>query len=125
MGAYADYNYYTTQYYGDRIPEDVFQRYARWSSALIDRLTSGRIRQMESVPDCVRDAMCAAADVYYLEKKKGENLIRSESNDGYSVSFGDAGKEDVIVQQAAMEIRSYLGGSDLLFRGGDCCEHEC
>lgn len=91
---YVDYGYYQAEY-GGKMPEEAFQVAEHRAEAYIRYLThlNGDIFSVSN--DTVRDAVCAAADVYYTanqecEERKAEGkagLIRSESNDGYSVSY--------------------------------------
>ena len=40
--------------------------------------------------DMVKDAVCAAAEVYYkynAQQQSGTPLVKSENNDGYSVTY--------------------------------------
>ena len=41
--AYADYEFYTTSYFGDTVPESDFPRYAERASERIDILTFDRL----------------------------------------------------------------------------------
>ena len=43
--AYADYSYYREQYYGERLDEKSFPRYAGAASAYLDRITFDRARE--------------------------------------------------------------------------------
>ncbi len=122
---YADYKYYTDEYMGTSIQANDFPRYARWASCLIDRITSGRVRKLEEVPSCVKDAMCAAAETCFQQNQKAGRIKKSENNDGYSVSYADAEKEDDMIQRAAADIRTYLAGTGLTYRGRLHHDYEC
>ena len=41
--AYADYQFYTTTYYGDTVPESDFPKYAERASDRIDSVTFDRL----------------------------------------------------------------------------------
>ena len=45
-----------------------------------------RIRSLEVIPDCVKDAICCAVEKYSTYQKLRNQELKSESNDGYSVS---------------------------------------
>lgn len=84
---YADYSYYADHYGGD-IPEREYPSAERRAEAYIRKLTyvRGDIFAVENT--AVKDAVCAVADVYYSCKKKQEaGTVKSENNDGYSVSY--------------------------------------
>ena len=59
----------------------------------------------------VKDAVCAVADVYYSCKKKQEaGTVKSESNDGYSVSYAveqaDGQTMEELIRKKAYEAAS-------------------
>lgn len=131
--SYADYEYYTDNeggYGGRTIPEEDWRMFTKQADALIDQLTSGRCKKLDPVPDCVKDAECSAADILYdghlrestSDEQSGFGSIRSESNDGYSISFGAtdnskiADARESIKEAAINEIRSYLSNTCLLLR---------
>lgn len=118
-GKYADYAYYTKYYIGTEITAEKFGPNILLASALIDRLTFGRLKRLEAVPDEVRNAACAAAECLYRHAERSGREIASESNDGYSVSYvytnGDAQKE--AISDATTAIRTFLAPTGLLYRG--------
>lgn len=116
-GSYVDYKYYTDTYGGKKIGAAEFPSVSRWATALVDQMTFGRILNLPSIPDCVKDAVCSAADRYYDYKVKASLEIKSESNDGYSVSYVDSGKEEDAIKGAKSDVRIYLANTGLLFRG--------
>ena len=81
--------------YGGEMPEIAFQTAVRRAMAYIRSVTylRGDIFQIDS--DMVRDAVCAAADVFYSAsaaraKQQAEGkpgAVKSETNDGYSVTY--------------------------------------
>ena len=127
---YVDYNYYTSEYSGNKIPEDEFIAFARKASLKMDAFTFGRLARWDRpcYPDSVFDACCAVAEAMYeydaqqkaISEATSGGAVRSESNDGYSISFAstdrtaDAKSQDRDIRDA---IESYLGHSGLLFRG--------
>lgn len=86
---YVDYAYYASEYGGEIIPEEKFSGYERRAEAYIRKITyvRGDIFSMES--DMVKDAVCAVADVYcsYDQKQASAGMVKSENNDGYSVTY--------------------------------------
>lgn len=113
---YADYIWYKSSYFGAVIPEEVFPSFAMKASYLVDNLTAGNLQSFDAAPDCVKDAVCAAAEKLYQFEKNPAKEIKSENNDGYSVTYADANEEKAF-DDAKTEIRVYLSTSGLLFRG--------
>ena len=84
------YGYYVDEYGGRTIPEQDFRKAERQAEAYIRHLTyvKGDIFSVEN--DMVKDAACAAAEVYYkynAQQQSGTPLVKSENNDGYSVTY--------------------------------------
>ena len=84
------YGYYADEYGGKTIPEQDFRKAERQAEAYIRHLTyvKGDIFAVEN--DMVKDAVCAAAEVYYkynAQQQSGTPLVKSENNDGYSVTY--------------------------------------
>ena len=90
---YVDYDYYSKDYRGTEASKTTFEQNLKWATALIDTITFGRIRSLEVIPDCVKDAICCAVEKYSTYQKLRNQELKSESNDGYSVSYADAGKD--------------------------------
>ena len=96
---YAEHAFYRSEYLGDRITdESTFNRLATRASAKLDHYTMGRISQT----DCgiaVQLAVCSMAEILFWEEKRKNahegREISSESNDGYSVSFGGSNETDM------------------------------
>lgn len=86
---YADYQYYTEEFGGTKVPEESFTIAERWAEAYIKMLTYIAGDIFAEPVDVVKDAVCAAAEVYYTcnISSASNGAIKSESNDGYSVSF--------------------------------------
>lgn len=91
---YVDFPYYQKEY-GGTMPEEAFPPAVRRAEAYISYLTSlnGDIFSVQS--DAVKQAVCAAADIYYTDMQEKvrraaegrEGAVKSENNDGYSVSY--------------------------------------
>ena len=145
---YADYAYYLDEYKGQTITEDEFDHCAKMASRIIDGMTFQRLHKMDAadVPDVVRDAVCvaveriaayehsrnrseAAADLV-LENAVTSGGVRSETNDGYSVSHfsaseitgaGSAAGSKSTMAEATREIRNelrvLLAGTGLMYMG--------
>lgn len=115
---YVDYKYYKDDYFGKQIAsESDFKRIEKLAEAFVDRVTFGRIARLHSIPDCVKDAICSAADTVALREEKNAYAVKSESNDGYSVSYGDVEKDLEFRSEMFSSVKSYLANTGLLYRG--------
>ena len=114
---YVDYDYYSKDYRGTEASKTTFEQNLKWATALIDTITFGRIRSLEVIPDCVKDAICCAVEKYSTYQKLRNQELKSESNDGYSVSYADAGKESDMRQEVIADMKIYLSGTGLTYRG--------
>lgn len=135
---YVDYGYYQVEY-GGKMPEDAFTASERRAEAYIRYLThlNGDIFAIPN--DMVKDAVCVAADVYYAaeqaqEQRQAEGKtgpVRSENNDGYSVSYvveqaDGQTAEEAVRQKAYDAMYMYLLPTGWLRRKVGCGHaHEC
>ena len=110
---YVDYGYYADQY-GGGITEKEFPSAERKAEAYIRKLTY------------------AVADVYAsCEKKRETGTVKSENNDGYSVSYAVEQMdgqtiEELIGKKAYKAASTYLLPTGWLSRKvGCCCVNEC
>ena len=124
--AYASYEYYRDEFGGTAIPETLFQRWANIASRQIDYFTFGRITDPGSVknlPDCA----CEMAEaVYNIRYKDSGKVKKSESIDGYSVTYlteqKDGEDADALLRGKLYGICSmYLMHTGLMYRGIDRC----
>ncbi len=133
--AYADFQFYEFEYFGDAIQEAVFPKYAMLASAYLDSVTMRRAKSHADMPE-VKMACCALAEKYQaidtaqkaaqkgltssLESTEGE--LSSQSVGGWSKSYrsgGDTAKAALSAAQVAQEelyntVQIYLGGTGLL-----------
>ena len=113
--AYADYAYYTDEYFGTAITETAFPRLAMRASHWLDRLTFNRAADDVDNEDAIKNAMCAIAeDIQASEQSNGE--IQSETIGQNSVTYvASASLSDgqTYLQSASL----YLGNTGLLFGG--------
>ncbi len=128
---YVDYGYYADQY-GGGIPEKEFLSAERKAEAYIRKLTYIRGNIFTTEDMAVKDAVCAVADVYHsCEKKKEAGAVKSENNDGYSVSYAVEQMdgqtiEELIGKKAYKAASTYLLPTGWLSRKvGCCCVNEC
>ena len=96
---YADYEYYSNQFFGDTIPAADYVKYAVRASREIDRLTMGRASSAAGEMTArLSTCCCEIAEILYkadvADKRTGSGTIASESNDGYSVSFVNGDSTD-------------------------------
>lgn len=125
--AYADYQFYTTTYYGDTVPESDFPKYAERASDRIDAITFDRLvnglPEEERAVTKVKKAVCAVAEALYqidqIKKASMESVgtviredgtvvskaVSSVSSGAESISYvtGTTGSNTDIYSQAAMD----------------------
>lgn len=131
---YVSYDFYIRAF-GSIIPETEFFKSEAKAEAVISCLTyiNGDIFAVpEVVP--VKMAVCAAAETVYLLDKQANEMgatIKSESNDGYSVTYvtetTDGQTAEQLLRRKVLEaVRIYLlptGWLSRSVRGG--CRHVC
>lgn len=126
MQAYADYTFYADIYHGEMEEAD-FERYALSASQYIRAMTYNRSDDCEG--DELKYAVCESSDVLYeLDQKMGAGSSgekKSESTDGYSVSYVVEGKDGETVLELAGRkigniIRKWLLPTGLLYAGARC-----
>lgn len=76
----------------------------------------------------VKDAVCAVADVYcsYDQKQASAGMVKSENNDGYSVTYvteqtDGQTAEEVLRKKAYAAASAYLLPTGWLSRKVGCC----
>lgn len=135
---YADYDFYTTDFFGDTIPVESFDRCASLASDFIDYFTMGRAANKAELP-AVKKCCCALAEQYFdidavrkaaAAKVTSDGIIASETVGSHSRSFrnGTEGVQAVTAAEAELAniARRYLMPTGLLYRGvGGCdrCTH--
>lgn len=112
---YVDYNYYTGEYHGSKIPKEAFEFHEKKAEALLHRITFDRVKRLPEIPDFVMDAICAMADISFQYSKKPSE-IKSENIDGYSVTYNDMTEKKMYVEMNEAA-RIYLDNTGLLFKG--------
>lgn len=125
---YVDYAYYTSEYGGEIIPEKKFSGYERRAEAYIRKITYVRGDIFSTESDIVKDAVCAVADVYcsYDQKQASAGMVKSENNDGYSVTYvteqtDGQTAEEVLRKKAYAAASAYLLPTGWLSRKVGCC----
>lgn len=98
--AYADYDFYTTSYFGSVVPETDFSRLAERASDFVDLMTSDRL--VDGLPTNersqkrIKKAVCSLAELMYqieLAEKNATNAAMS----GTSTAIGSGGSTTGIV----------------------------
>lgn len=98
--AYADYEFYTTSYFGSVVPETDFPRLAEKASDFIDTMTFNRL--VDGLPENersqkrIKKAVCSLAELMYqieLAEKNATNAAVS----GTSTAIGSGGSTTGIV----------------------------
>lgn len=129
---YVSYDFYKKTF-GDAIPEADFSKVEAKAEAVIGYLTyiNGDIFAKED--NRVKLAVCAAAEVVYNSKQSngasGSAGVKSESNDGYSVTYVTEAQDGQTAEAAlrkkiAEAVRLYLLPTGWLSRKVGCC-HVC
>ena len=128
------YGYYVDEYGGKTIPEQGFRKAEKQAEAYIRHLTYVKGDIFAAENDMVKDAVCAAAEVYYkynAQQQSGVPLVKSENNDGYSVTYVTEqtdGKtaEEMVKKKAYDAVYPYLLPTGWLSRKvGVRCDHKC
>lgn len=98
--AYADYDFYTTSYFGSVVPETDFPRLAERASDFVDTMTFGRLADGlpadERSQKRIKKAVCSLAELMYqieLAEKNATNAAVS----GTSTAIGSGGGTTGIV----------------------------
>lgn len=117
---YADYGYYLGDYHGRPVSIEDFFHYAAKAERMLDYVTSGRV---DTVTEKVKNAVCAAIEAVHefnVSLSKIPDGVKSESNDGASVTYQDNSYSNVRKQEDKLmynAIRRELAGTGLLYRG--------
>ena len=120
MVRYADYAFYMTEYGGNVIPNEEFQRVITRASSYIKAITFSRVDE-NNIPEEVKAAACAVAEVIYKAESSTEEK-KSETVGKLSVSYvteqadGQI-KEKVLRKKQYAAAYLYLATTGLLYRG--------
>lgn len=126
---YADYTYYTNQYFGVTVSEMDFPRLATRASDYIDYLTLGKAAGYAD-NDAVKKCCCALAESFLIVEnarvsaasESGE--LQSETVGEYSRSYRSGAETAAAIQAELKNTASqYLLPLGLLYRGGVACVH--
>lgn len=134
---YADYTYYTETFGGSSISSSNFTYYANKASMKVDFLTFGRTSRLaasalpEETLEAVKNAVCAVSEIYYRYDTKQaaraaatqSGAVKSESMDGYSVTYAGAEADDDSSLAASADaeaieaVGEYLAHTGIMYRG--------
>ena len=114
---YVDYQYYRDTFHGSAMTEAECPNAEIEAEAFVNAVTFGRLRRLDKIPDCVKDAICSAADVMGEYSKGMESDISSESNDGYSVTYKAALKSEECEKSMKAKVKRHLSGTGLMYGG--------
>ena len=134
--AYTDYEFYTTAYFGNTIPETSFEKYADRATDELDAITFCNVPSISDLPEAlqkkVKKAMCSLADTMYnidqqLQRANSTDMtnVKSKSSGSESVSYGQS---ETILTKAAADpafrsrlyydaVKTYLSGTGFLYAG--------
>lgn len=114
---YVDFNYYKSSYHGDKLTATNFETAERQAEAYLHAITFGRVRKLEEIPVCVKNAICDMAEIVSRREEEKSNTVSSESNDGYSVTYVAATKEDDYKKELLAKAKMWLSGTGLMYKG--------
>lgn len=119
---YADYEYYSVEYYG-QMPQEEATSALKQASRHIDALTYNRIkgRGFESLTafqqDIIQEVACMMADFEHNNADMINSLINSYSINGASISFSGEGANYKLVNGIVVQRDIYA----YLCQTGLCC----
>lgn len=119
---YADYEYYSVEYYGQMSQEESLSA-LKQASRHIDALTYNRIRGrgFESLTDfqkgIIKEATCMMADFEHNNADMINSLVNSYSINGASISFTGEGANYTLVNGVVVQRDVYA----YLAQTGLCC----
>lgn len=112
---YADFEYYTREYQGNRITEEEFPRLALRAGEYLDAVTFGRIAALDPIPQEVKKACCAVAELELRLETEGEGRS-SETVGSYSVRW-EPGRGEALSAARYRAAAGYLGQTGLMWPG--------
>lgn len=143
--SYADYEFYSTSYFGKAISEEDFPRLSLRASSFLDYYTQGRAQARPEL-EALKMACCAIAEQYQMidvaQKLANKGLLAGMDSSGaelqsqtvgsWSKSYRSGGESaasalataETAKAQIAAVAQQYLAGTGLLYRGRCCkCSH--
>ena len=122
MSAYADFEFYVTEYCGNQIDGDSFPRLSMRASEFIDYVTMNKASK-DPDSDKVKRCCCALAEqLATLEAANDTGTIASESVGSHSVSYRSTAEVNASINVRLMQTaRRYLASTGMLYRGIPIC----
>lgn len=109
--AYADYEFYTTSYFGSVMPETDFPRLAERASEFIDLMTSDRLVDgppaNERSQKRIKKAVCSLAELMYQIELAEKNAINQASAGATDTNVGHKSTGVVTSVSSGSESISY------------------
>ena len=109
--AYADYEFYTTSYFGSAVPETDFPRLAERASDFVDTMTFDRL--VDGLPTNersqkrVKKAVCSLAELMYQIELAEKNAINQASASVTDTNVGNISTDVVTAVSSGSESISY------------------
>ena len=131
----TSYEFYTSKYFGDIIPETAFNKYESRAEDDLNNLAFCRLKYLPEYTDEIQKAACALAELNYqidvamkatgLNEDGSGGMIKSKSSGGESISY-DVGNNLIYVVLKDVKAQNklkyntaakYLRGTGLLYAG--------
>lgn len=109
--AYADYEFYTTSYFGSVVPEADFPRLAEKASDFVDLMTSDRL--VDGLPTNersqkrIKKAVCSLTELMYQIELAEKNAINQASANVTDINVGNISTGIVTSVSSGSESISY------------------
>ena len=109
--AYADYEFYTTSYFGSAVPETDFPRLAERASEFVDTMTFDRL--VDGLPTDersqkrIKNAVCSLAELMYQIELAEKNAINQASANATDTNVGNISTGIVTSVSSGSESISY------------------
>lgn len=109
--AYADYDFYTTSYFGSVVPETDFSRLAERASDFVDTMTFDRL--VDGLPENersqkrIKKAVCSLAELMYQIELAEKNAISQASASATDTNVGHKSTGVVTSVSSGSESISY------------------
>lgn len=109
--AYADYEFYTTSYFGSAVPETDFPRLSERASDFIDTMTFSRLVNglptNERSQKRIKKAVCSLAELMYQIELAEKNAINQASSNVTDTNVGNISTGIVTSVSSGSESISY------------------
>ena len=112
----TEFEFYQSQFYGDLIPQEQWNKYSHRAKTKVDFLTFGRTIKMDPLTPEVNSCICAIAEYLFNDAMINNESILSESTDGHSVTYVQ--KTNVQKESDLKSIAiEYLANTGLMYPG--------